>query len=105
MKNVFEWLQDWYKSQCDGDWEHEYGIDIKTVDNPGWYVTINLIGTECEDYPFLPIRTNKDEMNWYFCLRRNNNFEASGGPCNLIDILQIFRNWVESSQKENKEKP
>lgn len=35
-ENIFEWLQKWYKSQCDGDWEHEYGIKIETVDNPGW---------------------------------------------------------------------
>ncbi len=95
MENVFEWLQTWYQSQCDGDWEHEYGIDIKTVDNPGWYITINLTGTECEGYVFTPVKVNRDELNWYFCLERNNNFEASCGPSNLTEILNIFRKWVE----------
>ena len=52
MKDVFEWLQNWFKSQCDGDWEHEYGVKIETVDNPGWYVVINLTGTECEGCAF-----------------------------------------------------
>jgi hypothetical protein len=28
-------LQDWYVSQCDGGWEHTYGISIDTLDNPG----------------------------------------------------------------------
>ncbi|MGK7942612.1 MAG: Imm53 family immunity protein [Crocosphaera sp.] len=29
--NAFFWLQDWYTSQCNGEWEHTYGIDIKTL--------------------------------------------------------------------------
>jgi Immunity protein 53 len=99
IKNVFEWLQQWYKSQCDGDWEHEYGITIETVDNPGWYITINLIGTECDGHSFSPVKFEKDEMNWYFCLLRNNNFEASCGPCNLEMVLQIFQEWVKNYPK------
>lgn len=98
MENNFEWLQNWYKSQCDGDWEHEYGIDIQTVDNPGWYITINLTGTECEEHSFSRVNFEKDEINWYFCLKRNNNFEASCGSCNLNEVLQIFRNWVKSCE-------
>jgi Immunity protein 53 len=33
MENVFEWLQKWYQSQCDGDWEHGKGIQIGTLSN------------------------------------------------------------------------
>jgi hypothetical protein len=98
--NNFEWLQKWYQLQCDGDWEHGYGIKIETVDNPGWYVIINLIGTECEGHFFSPVQLEIDEMNWHFCLLRNNAFEASCGPCNLNKVLQIFRNWVENCQDE-----
>lgn len=54
--NDLQWVQNWYQSQCDGDWEHEYGIMIETVDNPGWYLTVNLIGTECENFEFKPIK-------------------------------------------------
>lgn len=39
--NLITQLQNWYKSQCDGIWEHEYGLDISTLDNPGWRVHIN----------------------------------------------------------------
>ncbi len=94
--NNFEWLQKWYQSQCDGDWEHEYGIKIETVDNPGWYVVINLTGTVCEGKLFSPIQVNTNDNDWYFCLLRDNSFEASCGPCNLDIILNIFRNWAES---------
>ncbi len=100
IENVFEWLQKWYESQCDGDWEHEYGIKIETVDNPGWYVVINLVGTECEGCSFSSIQVDIDERNWYFCLIRNNNFESSCGPYYLTKVLQIFRDWVENCKKE-----
>jgi len=96
MDSEFEWLQHWYKSQCDGDWEHEYGISIETVDNPGWYLTINLSETKYAECTFQSIQVEKDELNWYFCLTRNNNFEASCGPCNLGEVIVVFRNWIES---------
>lgn len=104
LKNNLEWLENWYTSQCDGDWEHMYGITIETVDNPGWYITINLIGTECEKSYFPHLKNNADEMDWYFCLVRNGNFEASCGPKQLEEILQIFRNWVEKCGEETIEK-
>lgn len=96
IDNVFDWLQNWYKQQCDGDWEHEFGISIETVDNPGWYVTVNLLGTECEDREFKNIKFELNDANWYFCKIKNNNFEASCDPNNLTTILEIFRDWVES---------
>ena len=41
-EHVLEWLQSWSSEQCDGDWEHEWGVTIETVDNPGWFVKVNL---------------------------------------------------------------
>jgi hypothetical protein len=38
-------LQDWYARQCDGDWEHQFGISIESLDNPGWPIRIDLHGT------------------------------------------------------------
>jgi hypothetical protein len=100
MEDNFDWLQKWYESQCDGDWEHEYGIKIETVDNPGWYVVINLIGTECEDHIFSPVEFEINEKDWYFCLIRDSNFVASCGSCNLSKVLQIFRSWAEKCKEE-----
>jgi hypothetical protein len=39
---MLQWLQEWYLEQCDREWEHEYGIKIGTLDNPGWTITIDL---------------------------------------------------------------
>lgn len=97
MQNIIEWLQQWYASQCNGDWEHLYGIKIETVDNPGWYVTINLTGTKYQDRSFQSITVDHDETNWYFCLVRDSKFEASCGSSQLTLVLQIFREWVENS--------
>ena len=45
---LLQWLQKWFLSMCDGDWEHSYVVTIKTVDNPGWLVNIDLIDTPLE---------------------------------------------------------
>lgn len=96
MSDNLKWLQKWYQTQCDGDWEHEFGITLKTVDNPGWYLTIDLTGTELEGIDFPYVQNLRDDKNWYFCIVRNNMFEASSDPCNLDTILYIFRQWVET---------
>jgi hypothetical protein len=44
--NNFLWLLKWYKSHCNGDWEHGRGIHLDTIDNPGWSLSINLEDTE-----------------------------------------------------------
>ena len=38
--NALQALQQWYLAQCDGDWEHGYGVSITTLDNPGWSLDI-----------------------------------------------------------------
>jgi hypothetical protein len=39
-------LEKWYSAQCDGDWEHQYGVQLKTLDNPGWTFEVDLCGTD-----------------------------------------------------------
>lgn len=97
-ENIYGWLQSWYQNNCSGDWEHIYGITIKTVDNPGWYVTINLAETRYENLSFEPINVELSDIDWYFCLIREQTFEASCSSLNLTMILQIFRDWVESAE-------
>lgn len=95
MENLLLWLQNWYESQCDGDWEHQYGVKIGTLDNPGWTVDISLEGTEMEDRAFIDMRRDISENDWIICRVRDRVFQASGGPRNLEDILRVFKDWVE----------
>jgi hypothetical protein len=94
--NMLELLQDWYLIQCDGDWEHEFGIKIDTLDNPGWVVNIDLIGTECENKRFNEIDQQINENNWIQCNVKEGKFIGAGGPQNLTDIIRIFISWKDS---------
>lgn len=93
---VMSWLQNWYFQYCDGYWEHNENINIHTIDNPGWRITIDLEGTHFENKLFKNIKEEINDNNWYHCFLRNGKFEGAGGPCNLIDIIYIFKDWVES---------
>ena len=42
MDNIVDWLQNWTISQIDGDWEHEQGISIGMLDNPGWILKADI---------------------------------------------------------------
>ncbi len=51
MNDNLYWLLEWYHKQCDGEWEWEHGssgVHIGTLDNPGWYLTVNITDTECD---------------------------------------------------------
>ena len=42
--NSLQWLQQWYYAHCDDTWEHQHGITIQSLDNPGWLVKVDLAG-------------------------------------------------------------
>ena len=93
-------LQQWYLQQCDEDWEHSYGIRIDTLDNPGWILEVDLVGTELEDQPFEQVHYGMFEQaetsgnDWIFCKVVENKFSASSGPLKLTEIINIFLRWA-----------
>ena len=89
-------LANWYVSQCDGDWEHSYGIKLDTLDNPGWTLEIDLADTELEDKPFEPIHRGDSENDdrWLHCEVAKGKFRASGGTQNLPEMLTVFLDWA-----------
>ena len=91
-----EYLQRWYIDQCNGDWEHEYGIKIDTIDNPGWSLVIDLFDTSLEDKFFNRVRRDITENNWVHCWVSDSKFQGAGGPLNLVDLIRIFVKWVDS---------
>ena len=95
--NYIKWLEEWYKSQCDGEWEHLYGVKIDTLDNPGWRVTIDLVDTELENkkYDEYELVNKEDDDDWLFCRVKNGRFEGGGDPSKLEAIIQRFKEWVE----------
>lgn len=93
MSDVLQWLQQYYQSNCDGDWEHTWGIKIDTLDNPGWTVKINLQDTLLENQPFTCFEEERSEHDWVHCWVKENVFLGAGGPLNLITILTVFHDW------------
>ena len=93
---TIEWLQHWFHSYCNGDWEHDEGIQLQTLDNPGWTLTVNLESTSLENRPFLRIQHDRNEDDWVRCWVESHRFEGRCGPCNLVELLEMFRTWAES---------
>ena len=98
-----EALQNWYHFNCDGDWEHEFGIKIETIDNPGWAVSIPLEGTSLEARPFVPIRWQRSRGEWIMCRLEGLTFLGDGGTRNLSDIIQVFLDWAEDARRTTPE--
>jgi hypothetical protein len=86
-------LQKWYVDQCDGHWEHAYGIKILTLDNPGWSITIDLEGTPLEGRAFEKVSIERAESDWLVCRVEKEQFLADGGPGNLDEMLLLFLDW------------
>ena len=98
MSDVLERLQTWYSQQCNGEWEHVWGIKIETLDNPGWSFEINLAGTVLESRRFEKLTQERSERDWIVCWTENSKFNGVGGPQNLIEILETFLRWASRSE-------
>ena len=100
MDGILQALQKWYADQCDGEWEHRYGIEISTLDNPGWLVKIDLVGTELEARSFEPIADNVDASGfqhsdrWLHCSVTDGVWQGAGDESKLHMILQTFLAWA-----------
>ena len=103
-QNDFEWLLKWYENHFNGDRKHSEKINISTIDNPGWSVSINLINTELEGKEFNQIKLEISENNWLTCFKKDEIFEGRCGPLNLPQIFEVFRKWADDFEKQNYER-
>ncbi|EKB58756.1 immunity 53 family protein [Bergeyella zoohelcum] len=94
---IIKWIENWYVSQCDGDWEHSYGIIIETIDNPGWSITIDLLETSIEKLFIEYSLTELSENNWYGYSVNQGQFKAVGDPTKLFFLLNLFKKIVETN--------
>lgn len=96
-ENELHWLMEWYASQCDGDWEHQHGVTIDTLDNPGWSLKVDLRGTEAEGRKLERERDQAaDEDVWSHISSDGETFLAYCGPRELGRVIARFRDWVEA---------
>jgi Immunity protein 53 len=103
MNDSISRLQQWYSRQCDGHWEHSFGIRIETLDNPGWHIRIDIAGTDLEGLDFQPLgkglekpadgMANTASTDWYSMSVNDRTFDAAGDPSKLEFMLQTFLVW------------
>lgn len=98
--NKIELLQQWYLSQCNGEWEHSYGISIETLDNPGWSLAVDLTDTRLEATDFEARAYGVDKAShplghdWLACKVERKKFLAHGGPGKLEEMIDVFLAWA-----------
>jgi hypothetical protein len=90
--DVLRLLQDWYRCECNGDWEHQYGVVVQTVDNPGWSVTIDLAETAWADVVVArtPHEFDETDPNWFQYEIKEGKFRGGCGPSRLPELLSKF---------------
>jgi hypothetical protein len=93
-------LQDWYTAQCVDEWEHRHGIQIESCDNPGWWVKIDLKGTNLASREFQPIAECVDANGcqqgdrWLRCCVDGEVWNGAGDETKLPQIIQTFLTWA-----------
>jgi hypothetical protein len=97
---MIDWLQQWYSSYCDGDWEHSYGIVLNTVDNPGWSLKIDLTDTELDDISLETVTMENSDSDWLYYWIADNTFRAAGDPSKLEQMILVFKELVEKHSKK-----
>ena len=94
---MLSWLMEWYNNQCDGDWEHYYGVKIDTIDNPGWNIEIDTTESE-KELEDLPWQWHEiAENDWYGYKVENSVFIGSSDPKKLEKLISIFKSLIEGS--------
>lgn len=105
--DLLNWLERWYQQQCDGDWEHDHGVTIQTLDNPGWLVEADLSGVKslamATDQVLAVVGDPPSDDNgniggrtWMKCEIGAGKFVGAGDPTQLRMILAQFRTLVEA---------
>lgn len=102
MDDPLQALQAWYAQQCNGDWEHRWGVEITTLDNPGWRVQIDLVGTALEGRDFKSFTEPVNALDfpgcdrWLDCSIKDDVWQGAGDETKLTPILQTFLAWANS---------
>jgi hypothetical protein len=93
---VLSRLEEWYRSQCNGDWEHGEGVEIGTLDNPGWRIQISLADTDLQSRAFDRIKIERSADDWLHAWVEEDAWNAAAGPLNLTEALATFLSWAGS---------
>jgi hypothetical protein len=100
-QDALQQLQHWYQAQCNGNWEHSFGVKIDTLDNPGWSLAIDLTGTSLEKATFGKVTKGviagdiTEDQDWLVCEVKEKVFTGAGGPNSLKTLIGTFLLWAD----------
>ena len=104
MTSNLEWLQQFYLSLCNGDWEHSYGCTVDNVDNPGWNFKFDLADTVYVEIEGPDVKKGADQTgdgpDWIVLRKVGSSIEGACGPLKLDELIAEFRGWVENVEPQ-----
>ena len=98
-------LMAWYRSQCDGEWEHRFGIRLETLDNPGWLLSVDLMDTDLQGRAMSELSEGCNpegcavSPRWIHCTVRGNQFRGACDPDQLPRLLEHFDDFRAGSHR------
>ncbi|WP_405400891.1 immunity 53 family protein [Maribacter sp. Asnod2-G09] len=98
--DILDWIQDWFKDNCDGDWEHGEVIQITNIDNPGWEVEIDISNTSIASMNLDWILNETSKQDWYGVKIANQKFTAAGDPDKLKFLLNLFKEMIDKIENQ-----
>lgn len=94
---MLKWLEQWYLSNCNGDWEHCFGLRIKYTTNQGWNVSIELDETDAEDLVLASHEIYNSDTDWIRYKIEKRCFHGSGDFTKIKQILLVFKELIEKN--------
>lgn len=89
-------LENWYSSHCDGYWEHGFGIQIETLDNPGWSVKIDTKGTNIEYLNIEEIENVVSNYDWIIIRKEDKKLVGYCGAKQLSVLLSLLAVYIKN---------
>jgi len=74
------------------------GVKIDTLDNPGWKVEIDLVGTPLAGRSFTAVKRLEHKTQWIRCEVSEQKFLGHGGPGMLEEIIRTFLACADSRE-------
>ncbi|MEU0673121.1 Imm53 family immunity protein [Streptomyces sp. NPDC006172] len=90
-------IQSWYASNCDGEWEHEFGIRIATTDNPGWHIEVDVRETDLQGVIVPREKLDLPGGGWMIAWSDGSVFQAACGPLCLGYVDALFERMTEGA--------
>jgi len=97
---ILEWMQNWFKTNCDGDWEKDEVIQITTLATQGWEVEIDISKTSIANLEITWILNEINRQDWYGVKVENQKFFAAGDTNKLIFLLDLFKQMIDKIENE-----